>query len=172
MGRPWDEAESRAAHQVAGGSRWRFHEDVRAEMVTRMDMQVGQRAEGRLRRRDRGTIRSRELSPAIPAASCFADTWPFTGKKTELLEGGLRIPGGSALAGSHSRGEHDGSGGDHDGLDADAAGVPPGRNLIRALPLDGAESFAAVDAGSCARFTTALTGATTTTRSAPCAKAT
>jgi arylsulfatase A-like enzyme len=22
----------------------------------------------------------------------FADTWPFTGKKTELLEGGLRIP--------------------------------------------------------------------------------
>src|SRR5437773_6890288 len=23
---------------------------------------------------------------------CFADTWPFTGRKTELLEGGLRIP--------------------------------------------------------------------------------
>jgi arylsulfatase A-like enzyme len=23
----------------------------------------------------------------------FSDTWPFTGKKTELLEGGLRIPG-------------------------------------------------------------------------------
>ena len=22
----------------------------------------------------------------------FSDTWPFTGKKTELLEGGLRIP--------------------------------------------------------------------------------
>ena len=22
----------------------------------------------------------------------FADTWPFTGKKSELLEGGLRIP--------------------------------------------------------------------------------
>src|SRR5436309_11176465 len=22
----------------------------------------------------------------------FADTWPFTGRKTELLEGGLRIP--------------------------------------------------------------------------------
>ena len=22
----------------------------------------------------------------------YADTWPFTGKKTELLEGGLRIP--------------------------------------------------------------------------------
>jgi arylsulfatase A-like enzyme len=23
---------------------------------------------------------------------CYADTWPFTGRKTELLEGGLRIP--------------------------------------------------------------------------------
>ena len=23
----------------------------------------------------------------------FSDTWPFTGSKTELLEGGLRIPG-------------------------------------------------------------------------------
>jgi arylsulfatase A-like enzyme len=22
----------------------------------------------------------------------FSDTWPFTGKKTDLLEGGLRIP--------------------------------------------------------------------------------
>ena len=22
----------------------------------------------------------------------YADTWPFTGRKTELLEGGLRIP--------------------------------------------------------------------------------
>jgi arylsulfatase A-like enzyme len=22
----------------------------------------------------------------------FADTWPFTGRKTELLEGGLRVP--------------------------------------------------------------------------------
>ena len=29
----------------------------------------------------------------------FSDTWPFTGKKTELLEGGLRIPAHRALAG-------------------------------------------------------------------------
>ncbi len=28
----------------------------------------------------------------------FCDTWPFTGKKTELLEGGLRVPGDRALA--------------------------------------------------------------------------
>ena len=32
----------------------------------------------------------------------FADTWPFTGKKTELLEGGLRIPSGDLLACPHS----------------------------------------------------------------------
>ena len=37
----------------------------------------------------------------------FSDTWPFTGKKTELLEGGLRIPAivrwpGVVAAGSHS----------------------------------------------------------------------
>ena len=37
----------------------------------------------------------------------FSDTWPFTGKKTELLEGGLRIPAivrwpGVTRAGTHS----------------------------------------------------------------------
>ena len=32
----------------------------------------------------------------------FADTWPFTGRKTELLEGGLRIPAMISLAGAHS----------------------------------------------------------------------
>jgi arylsulfatase A-like enzyme len=30
----------------------------------------------------------------------FSDTWPFTGRKTELLEGGLRIP---ALKHRHQR---------------------------------------------------------------------
>ena len=29
----------------------------------------------------------------------FADTWPFTGRKTELLEGGLRIPVDHLVAG-------------------------------------------------------------------------
>lgn len=61
-----------------------------AEMVTRMDLQIGR------------------VLDALEAAGVaddtivvftsdnggerFADTWPFTGKKTELLEGGLRIP--------------------------------------------------------------------------------
>jgi len=31
------------------------------------------------------------ISP-VNGGERFADTWPFTGKKTELLEGGLRIP--------------------------------------------------------------------------------
>jgi arylsulfatase A-like enzyme len=34
----------------------------------------------------------------------FADTWPFTGKKTELLEGGLRIPAVIAWPGRIPRG--------------------------------------------------------------------
>ena len=43
----------------------------------------------------------------------FADTWPFTGRKTELLEGGLRIPAIISLAGAHSAGQTSRSGGDH-----------------------------------------------------------
>src|SRR5207247_3896115 len=31
-------------------------------------------------------------SPATTVASGFSKTWPFTGMKQELLEGGLRIP--------------------------------------------------------------------------------
>ena len=52
----------------------------------------------------------------------FADTWPFTGRKTELLEGGLRIPVDRLVAGTHSAGPHDRAGGDQHGLAADAAG--------------------------------------------------
>ena len=52
----------------------------------------------------------------------FADTWPFTGRKSELLEGGVRIPAVIALAGSHSAGSNDRSGGHQHGLDANTAG--------------------------------------------------
>ena len=31
-------------------------------------------------------------APRASRRRAFADTWPFTGKKTDLLEGGLRIP--------------------------------------------------------------------------------
>ena len=51
----------------------------------------------------------------------FCDTWPFTGKKTELLEGGLRIPAivrwPGACAPARPEQVHD-----LDGLAADVAG--------------------------------------------------
>ena len=51
----------------------------------------------------------------------FADTWPFTGMKTELLEGGIRIPAMVTLARSHRAGPQ-ASGGHQHGLDADLPG--------------------------------------------------
>jgi hypothetical protein len=39
-------------------------------------------------RRPKRCFQLRELR----AGERFVDTWPFTGKKTDLLEGGLRIP--------------------------------------------------------------------------------
>ena len=43
----------------------------------------------------------------------FSDTWPFTGKKTELLEGGLRIPVRSCWPARIPAGQHQRPGGDH-----------------------------------------------------------
>jgi arylsulfatase A-like enzyme len=89
---PWegpdDEAESKrisGLRDYDGGSQQTY-----ARMVEAMDRQVGRVVEA--------------LSAAQLAESTiviftsdnggerFADTWPFTGKKSELLEGGLRIP--------------------------------------------------------------------------------
>ena len=91
---PWegpdDKAESarlkgKSLIDFDGGSR-----EVFRAMVERMDYQIG---------------RVLQLLDAMGAAQDtivvfssdnggerFSDTWPFTGKKTELLEGGLRIP--------------------------------------------------------------------------------
>ncbi len=59
-------------------------------MVRRMDFQVGRIMQG-LRKAglDRNTI---VLFTSDNGGERYSDTWPFTGKKTELLEGGLRIP--------------------------------------------------------------------------------
>ncbi len=61
-----------------------------ANMVTEMDLQVGRvlkalDASGAAR----NTI---VVFTSDNGGERFSDTWPFTGKKTELLEGGLRIP--------------------------------------------------------------------------------
>jgi len=85
---PGDEAESRRIRSLVdrdGGSMKTYQ-----RMVLEMDLQVG-RVLGAL---DSAGIANRTIVifTSDNGGERFADTWPFTGKKTELLEGGLRIP--------------------------------------------------------------------------------
>jgi len=87
---PGDDSESRrlAGHGLPdydGGS-----QRIYRRMIEDMDMQIG-RVLDVLRRRglERNTI---VVFTSDNGGERFADTWPFTGRKTELLEGGLRIP--------------------------------------------------------------------------------
>lgn len=91
---PWegpdDEAESRRLigqrlHHYDGGTMATY-----ARMVARMDLQIG---------RVLDALDAHGLSEETivvftsdNGGERFSDTWPFTGKKSELLEGGLRIP--------------------------------------------------------------------------------
>ena len=52
----------------------------------------------------------------------FADTWPFTGRKTELLEGGSGFQRSSRGRHADSEGTNHQPGGNQHGLAADAAG--------------------------------------------------
>jgi arylsulfatase A-like enzyme len=85
---PTDEAESQRVGALAdhdGGSMKTY-----AAMVTRMDFQVGRVLKALTDAKlARNTI---VVFTSDNGGERFADTWPFTGKKTELLEGGLRIP--------------------------------------------------------------------------------
>jgi arylsulfatase A-like enzyme len=85
---PSDEAESqriRTLNAHDSGSMKTF-----AAMVTRLDQQVGRvlkaLADGQIAG---NTI---VIFTSDNGGERFSDTWPFTGKKEELLEGGLRIP--------------------------------------------------------------------------------
>ncbi len=85
---PADEAESqriRSLFDRDGGSMKTY-----AAMVTRMDVQAGRV----LKALDAAGIAGNTIVvfTSDNGGERFADTWPFTGKKTELLEGGLRIP--------------------------------------------------------------------------------
>src|SRR6266576_540446 len=51
----------------------------------------------------------------------YADTWPFSGRKTELLEGGLR-PGDHFVAGPHCAGPRQRAGDREHGLAPNVAG--------------------------------------------------
>lgn len=89
---PGDEAESfrlmrqnRGLSDFDGGSQKTYQ-----QMIEAMDVQIGRaldalRANGLMQ----DTI---VIFTSDNGGERFADTWPFTGRKTELLEGGLRIP--------------------------------------------------------------------------------
>jgi len=85
---PGDEAESQRITALIdrdGGSMQTY-----ARMVLAMDAQVGRVLEALTSARiAHNTI---VIFTSDNGGERFADTWPFTGKKTELLEGGLRIP--------------------------------------------------------------------------------
>lgn len=85
---PGDEAESkriRVLAQYDAGSQKTY-----AEMVTAMDTQIGRVLEALQKNglADNTIV----VFTSDNGGERFADTWPFTGRKTELLEGGLRIP--------------------------------------------------------------------------------
>jgi arylsulfatase A-like enzyme len=89
---PWegpdDEAESRRITALSdhdGGSMKTY-----AQMVTQLDTQVGRVLKALADHRiANNTI---VVFTSDNGGERFADTWPFSGRKTELLEGGMRIP--------------------------------------------------------------------------------
>ena len=89
---PWegveDEAEAQRLKSLThfdGGSMKTY-----AGMVTRMDYQIGRVLDAL----STGGIARNTIVvfTSDNGGERFSDTWPFTGKKSELLEGGLRIP--------------------------------------------------------------------------------
>ena len=91
---PWetvdDEAESerlrtRAIQDFDGGSQRTYQ-----RMIQAMDIEIGRVLQAiDANKLADGTI---VVFTSDNGGERFADTWPFTGRKTELLEGGLRIP--------------------------------------------------------------------------------
>jgi arylsulfatase A-like enzyme len=85
---PGDEAESqriRSLFHYDGGTQRTYQ-----RMIQQMDLQIGRVLQALDANGAAGnTI---VIFTSDNGGERFADTWPFTGRKTELLEGGLRIP--------------------------------------------------------------------------------
>ena len=89
---PGDEAESK---RLVAGRRSLFDYDggsmqTYAAMVTRMDYQIGRVLDAL----EAGGVANDTLVifTSDNGGERYSDRWPFTGMKTELLEGGIRIP--------------------------------------------------------------------------------
>ena len=90
---PGDEAESRRLAQPGSGGIFDLDggsQKTYQRMIEAMDRQIGRV----LRKLDAHGLTENTIVifTSDNGGERFADTWPFTGKKTELLEGGLRIP--------------------------------------------------------------------------------
>ena len=87
---PGDESESkrlagRNLHDFDGGTQKTYQ-----RMIEALDVEVGRVLEAiHANGADENTI---VIFTSDNGGERFADTWPFTGRKTELLEGGIRIP--------------------------------------------------------------------------------
>jgi arylsulfatase A-like enzyme len=87
---PGDEAESNRLRSASlfdfdGGTQKTYQ-----RMIEEMDLQIGRVLEAL--RKNGLTDNTIVIFTSDNGGERFADTWPFTGRKTELLEGGLRIP--------------------------------------------------------------------------------
>ena len=92
---PWespdDEAGSRQRYDAKGIASYDEGTlKIYASMVTRMDATVGRV----LKALETNGVAGNTIVifTSDNGGERFSDTWPFTGKKTELLEGGIRIP--------------------------------------------------------------------------------
>jgi arylsulfatase A-like enzyme len=90
---PSDEAESGRLRQPGSGGLMDFDggsQKTYQKMIEEMDRQIGRV----LQALDANGLTENTIVifTSDNGGERFADTWPFTGKKTELLEGGLRIP--------------------------------------------------------------------------------
>jgi arylsulfatase A-like enzyme len=90
---PGDEAESERLRQPGSGGITDFDggsQKTYQRMIEEMDRQIGRV----LQALDANGLTENTIIifTSDNGGERFADTWPFTGKKTELLEGGLRIP--------------------------------------------------------------------------------
>ena len=90
---PGDEAESERLRQPGSGGIVDFDggsQKTYQKMIEEMDRQIGRV----LQALDANGLTNNTIVifTSDNGGERFADTWPFTGRKTELLEGGLRIP--------------------------------------------------------------------------------
>jgi arylsulfatase A-like enzyme len=94
---PWegpnDQAESERLRKPGSGGIFDFDggsQKTYERMIEEMDRQIGRIVQAlESNGLTKNTI---VIFTSDNGGERFADTWPFTGKKTELLEGGLRIP--------------------------------------------------------------------------------